>query len=110
MEKFVKLITSPLFSLLWTTIVMTISIFFALNWNDPGLVASAGALITLAGILQTTRSLLVHGFSETVESRVNIFHDIPNINDPNAAESDRLKREGIKKTVQRKNVDFISCC
>jgi len=54
-----KIITSHWFSLLWTALVMFVSILISIYSQDAMYVARAGALVTLAGIFMTTRRLLV---------------------------------------------------
>ena len=54
-----KIITSHWFSLLWTALVMLVSILISVYSQDAMYVARAGALVTLAGIFMTTRRLLV---------------------------------------------------
>ena len=55
-----RTITSHWFSILWTMLVMAVSFLASHYTGDPLFVARAGALVTLAGILMTTRRLLVN--------------------------------------------------
>lgn len=55
-----KTITSHWFNMLWTTLVVIGSACISLYTQDASHLARAGALVTLAGIIMTTRRILVN--------------------------------------------------
>ena len=69
---FLKILTSPVWCLVLTSIIMLVSVYCTTKTGDSRWVSRAGAMVTLAGLLLTTRSLLRHSVSESLLSRTVI--------------------------------------
>lgn len=68
----IRILTSPVVSLFWTSIVLLVSVNCATKTGESSWVSRAGAMVTLAGLLLTTRSLLRYRVDESFLSRTVI--------------------------------------
>ena len=98
----VNLLTKPLVAFCLSFLIFSVSCAKAIHSKDPGWVASAGAMITLFGILLTTRSLLRHGtVMEAYEERKFSISSLPALGDEAGVEEHNQK-------AQQKLTDVVS--
>lgn len=97
-ERLIKHVTRPVVALVASAVVFSMSLIKSGLSGDSGWVASSGAVITLFGLLLTTRSLLRHESAENAYESAN----------PSIASLPRLGDEnGLKKQQEEQNQKLL---
>ena len=107
MDTIVKTLTRPVVALCLSILVLLISCVKAVISEDPGWFASAGAMITLFGILLTTRSLLrFKSAEEAYQYKEPNFASLPSLGDEKGAEKQRDKEQQKIRDISAERCGF----
>ena len=96
--------TKPFISFVWVSLVFAGSLYLTVTRDEPLWISRSGGMITLAGLLLTTRKLILYEFEELVKSQTEIDGRI--YGDPEEEKKQFDALEELKKDIKSERCGF----